>query len=322
METMTQSASSTSSGQERRGHEYHAEANLLHGDLERPIVQKIPAQASLSLRDWRGGHLYQRVHGYDLEGLVSFKSGYTRVSGYRSNKKSQGFVTLATSVIEGLNIFDVLTADRVVAQVSTEHEPTKGDPGHVPRVTFLGTQFVNLKISGYDVTATLNPEICGERPAGDVPYLHDDGFLQRVKEQADQIGKFSDFPAELKETSDKFQETYQDEINEVQRLEKFVGQKDGDNQDSKLVCSLVDNIVLRNAIPGVTVVKNVMYVRDFGIVSLGNVEVGRKCEGTDAQGRPEMSNYFTVKMFDMRLGCVGQGNLAAASGSGNGKGKP
>jgi hypothetical protein len=321
METMTRTASSTSSAQERRGHEYHAEANLLSGDLERPIAQKIPPQGSLCLRDWRGGHLYQRVHGYDLEGLVSFKSGYTRVSGYRSDKKSQAFVTLATSVIEGLNVFDVLTADRVVAQVSTEHEPTEGDLGHVPRVTFLGTQFVNLKISGFDVTATLNPEICGERPAGDVPYLHDADFLKSVREQADEIGTFADFPAELKETSDKFQETYQNDINDVKRLEEFVGQRDGDSRDSKLVCSLVDSIMLPKAIPGVTVVRNVMYIRDFGIVSLGNVEAGRRNEGT-SQGRPEMSNYFTIKMFDMRLGCVGEGNMVAVSGSGNGKGKP
>jgi len=43
---------------------------------------------------------------------VSFKSGYT--ARFRLPKREEAdFVTVATSVIEGLNVFDVLTADRV-----------------------------------------------------------------------------------------------------------------------------------------------------------------------------------------------------------------
>lgn len=322
MGTMTETVNETTSRKERRGHEYHAEANLLSGHLKRPIVQNIPEQAPLSLRDWRGGHLYQRSQGYDLEGLISYKSGYTRVSGYRSLKKHEAFVTMATSVIEGLNVFDVLTADRVVAQVSTEHVPNGADLGHVPRVTFLGTQFVNLKISGYDVVATLNPEVCGERPADDVPYLYNDTFLATAKTQAEKIEKFKDIPKELEERSDEFRKEYGAELSEIERLEKLVGSTDGDSKDGKLVCSLVDNIFLPKPIPGVKVVENVMYIRDFGILSLGSVEVGRKEEGVDADGKPQMSNYFAVKMFDMRLGCVGEGTVVAATGKGNGTLKP
>jgi len=55
------------------------------------------------------------------KGWSASRVGHTRVSGYRSQKKNHAFVTIATSVIEGLNVFDVLTADRVVAQVATSH---------------------------------------------------------------------------------------------------------------------------------------------------------------------------------------------------------
>jgi hypothetical protein len=67
-----------------------------------------------------------------------------------------------------------------------------------------------------------------------------------------------------------------------------------------------------------------MYVRDFGIVTLGNVSVERRGDGdtNDPSAVPGMSNYFEIKMFDLRLGCVGQGRIIAASGSGNGTGKP
>ena len=72
--TLQQGNTGTTTYPQRRGHQYHADANLLSGILERPILQTIPKQAPLSLRDWRGGHVYQRVQGYDLEGLVSFSA--------------------------------------------------------------------------------------------------------------------------------------------------------------------------------------------------------------------------------------------------------
>jgi len=324
MGTVTsQGSTGTTDYRERRGHQYHADAFLLSGVLERPILQTIPAQAQLSLRDWRGGHLYQRLQGYDLEGLISFKSGYTRVSGYRSQKKQQAFVTIATSVIEGLNVFDVFTADRVVAQVATSHpEPQNGDLGHVPNVTFLGTQFANLKVSGYDVNLTVNPEICGNRPANDVPYLFDKDFLNEVRREADKISAFSDVPNELTTQSEAFRREYEEDLGEIKRLRDLNGKDDG--QPHKLNCSVVEEIILPKAIPGVTVVRNVMYVRDFGIVTLGNISVERRDDrdANDPNAAPGMSNYFEIKMVDFRLGCVGEGRIAAAGGTGNGKGKP
>jgi hypothetical protein len=307
---------------QRRGHQYHADAHLISGRLERPIAQEIPQQAQLSLLDWRGGHLYQRVQGYDLEGLVSFKSGYTRVSGYRSETKVHPFVTLATSVIEGLNVFDVLTADRVVAQVATAHPKyDEKDPGHVPQVRFLGTQFTNLKVSGYDVNLTVNPEICGPRPANDVPYLFNKKFLNNVREQDNDIVGFSGEPKELAVQAQAFRQDCQKELDQIKVLLGQEGEKN-DKVNRLLKCSLVEEIILPKAIPGVEVVRNVMYIRDFGIVTLGNITVGRRDEREPHAEEPEMSNYFTIDMFDIRLGCVGEGKIIAASGSGNGTGKP
>jgi|SRR5450432_346333 len=322
MGTMTgQESTGTTVYRGRSGHQYHADAHLLSGTLERPIVQNIPAQAQLSLLDWRGGHLYQKVEGYDLEGLVSFKSGYTRVSGYRSEKKKT-FVTVATSVMEGLNVFDVLTADRVVAQVATSHPQPEGhDLGHVPHVTFLGTQFANLKVSGFDVNVTLNPEICGDRPANDVPYLFEKDFLSSVNKQTEKISKFSKVPKELEAQAKEFRAEYEAELQQIKYLDARNGEDD--LQPHVLSCSLVSSLVLPQAIPGVEVVGNVMYVRDFGIVTLGNVSVERRLEEEpEDPNKPEIGNYFEIKMFDLRLGCVGEGRITAIAGSGNGKGKP
>src|SRR4029077_999716 len=115
-------------------HEYHAEANVLNGYLHHPIYQRINEKANVALKDYRDGHIQERENAFTLEGIVSFASGRSRVSGNR-NLKSKGWITLSTSIVEGLNVLEVITADRVVSQVSTEHAYLNG---HVPSVSFLG----------------------------------------------------------------------------------------------------------------------------------------------------------------------------------------
>src|SRR3984957_6474837 len=110
---------------QKSSHKYHAAANVLSGHLRQPVDQEIYRQAPVALNDLRGGHFFQRAQNYSLEGLISFTSGYTRVSGNRS-LKNHGWVTVATSVVEGLNVADVITVDRLVTQTSTEHPIESG----------------------------------------------------------------------------------------------------------------------------------------------------------------------------------------------------
>src|SRR6202521_5948307 len=166
----------TEEGTERY-HVYHAEARVLSGNLKHPINQPIEHHGRVVLeKTRRDGHIRQSVKETTLEGLISFKAGHSRASGTMIEKKDlwgkdhSGWVTLSTSVIEGLNVFEVITADRVVAQVSTEHAMEKG---HVPKVTFLGTRFENLRVAGYPVQIELDFTICGNKPEGDRPYLQD-----------------------------------------------------------------------------------------------------------------------------------------------------
>jgi hypothetical protein len=143
-----------------------------------------------------------------------------------------------------------------------------------------------------------------------------------VREEADKISSFSDVPDELAPQSEAFRREYEEDLGEIKRLRDLKGKDDG--KPHRLNCSLVEEIILPKAIPGVTVVRNVMYVRDFGIVTLGNVSVERRDDrdANDPSTAPEMSNYFEIKMVDFRLGCVGEGRLAAAIGIGNGTGRP
>src|SRR5262245_50133297 len=129
-----------------RTHTYHADANVLHASFDLPLKAEIRPQAYVNLPG-TGGYLAERSQCFRLESVVRYGLRYTQVSGNPSDKPNGGWVTLATAVIEGLNVLDVVTADRVVAQISTDH-PAEG---YVPKVTFLGTRFEGLKIAGVEI---------------------------------------------------------------------------------------------------------------------------------------------------------------------------
>jgi len=310
-------------------HVYHAEAHVLSGSLKHPIEQPIPHQALVVLGKTRvDGHIAQSVEGTSLEGLISFKAGHSRASGNKIAKKDlwgkdhSGWVTLSTSVIEGLNVFEVITVDRLVAQVSTEHAENKGkDPDHVPKVTFLGTRFENLRVGGYPVQLELDLGICGNKPDGDQSYLKDRGFLDRVQRQLEGIAGAKGLPESL-------EEAYDSKIAYIDDLKKRAnGRAKGErNGYSKLQCSLVKSIG-PIPIPGVRTFGNIIFIPDFGTVALAEVEVGIAAGDSDSPDQtgsapPSYSNYFTLDMLNMHLGCIGGGSAKAASATSNGRTYP
>ncbi len=314
-----------------RYHVYHAEAHVLSGNLRHPIEQPIQHQARVVLEKTHlDGHIMQSVEGTTLEGLISFKAGHSRASGSKITKKDlwgndhSGWVTLSTSVLEGLNVFEVITVDRVVAQVSTEHADNKGKyPEHVPKVTFLGTRFENLRVGGYPVEVELDLGICGNKPEDDWPYLQDRGFLDRVQRQLEGIAGAKGLPESL-------EQAYDSKIAYIDDLKKRAnGRAKGErNGYSKLQCSLVKSIG-PIPIPGVKTFGNMIFIPDFGTVSLAEVEVGIEAghdgssepTGNAPQG-PSYSNYFTLDMLNMHLGCIGGGAVKAASATSNGNTRP
>jgi hypothetical protein len=273
------------------------------------------------LKDRRGGHFTQSAEDFSLEGLITFKSGRTRVSGSPSLKPGHGWVTLSTSILEGMNVFEVITADRVVGQVSTDHPKEKG---HVPHVTFLGTHFENFRIGGYPVEIELDLNICGTKPAADQPYKADLDFLDRVVKQCASIANNPSVP-------DAVRAQYLAELTYIERLEKRCNgsenaeyaensenSENGKRQnDPPIKCSLVKSF--GKLPPGVTAFGNVLEIPGFGMVSIAEVEVGTEIHDE----KPENdSNYFTLKMINMQLGCIGHGMVQAATVTTNGKTKP
>lgn len=112
------------------------------------------------------------------------------MAGIRSSKPGYGWVTLATSIVTGLNVRDAVTADLVFGQVSTEAPLVD----HIPSVSFLGTRIENLRIAGRAVEPVFDLNICGPKPDGDTPYVRDRGFLNRVADQHERISNTLGLP--------------------------------------------------------------------------------------------------------------------------------
>ena len=310
-----------------RYHLYHAEAHILSGELEHPIKQDLEKYGHVSLEHTRReSHNTRTVGPTDIEGLISFKSGHTRVVGTQVKQKIDifgndhaGWVTLSTATIEGYNVVDTITADRVVAQVSTEHPMTQG---HVPRVSFLGTRFENLQVGGYPVQVELDLGFCGAKPEGDRSYLEDIDFLDRVERQFESIRDTKGLPDGLKKK-------YRAEVEYIDDLRKRAkGRAKGErNGYPKLQCSLVKSIG-EIPIPGVKTFGNVIFIPNFGTVALAGVEIGIRASqnefrhGDGPALPPSDSNYFTLNMFEMNLGCPVGGKTKGPGVSGNGQTSP
>ncbi len=163
----------------KRYHDYNAEAEALSGDLTLPLMQEVKPPTYVKLNE-RGGYLSQHVENYRLGGVVSFRSAYTQVGGNPDTKPGHGWNTLTTSVIEGLNVLDIVTADRIVCQISTDHPPI----GYVPTVTFLGTRFENLRIAGHQVKLELDLDMLGAKPKKDARVFERPGLSEAREHSA------------------------------------------------------------------------------------------------------------------------------------------
>ena len=273
-----------------RTHLYKAEATILSGELRLPIFQPIEPQTRSTLAE-KGGYFNQRSDGYQLESVISFRSAYTHVAGNPSPKPGEGPTTLTTTVVEGLNVLEVVTADRVVGQTITVH-PLEG---YVPSISIHATRFENLRIAGHPVELEIDHDIFGAKPADDAPYTKDAGFVARVSRQYDRISDDMDLPAEL--------------LQRYNKLSSNLGKK------VAAECSLV--IRASGRYPGRSF-GHVITVPGFGTITLAKLTV--KHEDPHQKTKAPKKTTFTLTMIDLKMGCAAEGDVPVGNGSSNGSG--
>jgi len=327
-------------------HYFHAEAHALSGKLELPFKEEIKKQAFVKLagelaslseqEKAQRSYFSQHAKNFRLEGIISYATAHTQVSGHESKKHPGASVTLATSVVENLNVLNVVTADRVVAQISTTHLPDE----HAPLVTFLGTHFENLRIFRHKVFPKLNLRLCGDPVAAEHRFVQSAGFLKAVRDQHTGLADSVKGLKTAVENDEKKEQKLRDrKLNGLRDLPGLVERDynaallDADKINERIAaaeekvqqegleaghrlwpgvkCSLVDKVEIE--VPTKEQVSDpiksyghVIHVPDFGKIFLADLIVNH--------------NSFDLTMIRLELGCVADGKISITNCNVNGKG--
>jgi hypothetical protein len=235
----------------KRVFHFHASAFAYSGQFTRPVQHLIEVQAATALPTI-GGHGNARVDNFRFNHFVSFKAGYTHVSGSEHREGDKIFhTTLVTSTIEGFNFLDVVTADRLVARLASYHlfeEPQS-------HYSFVGTQFENLRIGGYPVEVELNERLFAHL-----------GTFDKVKKELD--------------TDKEFRKMAEDPFQTGQKQEPGEGTRE-------ILCSLVKK--MKTSAPGVREEGHAFSIHHFGKVYLAETLIGR-CKRTLTMLRLELGS--------------------------------
>jgi hypothetical protein len=271
----------------KRIHHYHADGSALGGIITLPKSAFIPSQAEVSLAP-SGGSTSDKTGLFHFDDIVSCSGTETHASG-SENRETGSWATLVTTVVTDLNIRNTVIAERVVAQISVEHPPE----GYTPKVTFVGSQFVNLSIGGVPVEVIINNRILS--PVADyptVPWPKNKDFLDTIREQRRRVSKSGptpDWAGGLFTNDDPLK---------------------GFDQKGYYLCSLVDRIEAKipgKSIPGESC-GHLVKVPDVGTFVFGELAVDH--------------GSFRLVMVRAELGSPVCGSVSAAASRGNGYSGP
>src|SRR5260370_23080876 len=134
---------------------FHGHGHALRGEFRHPLWSIIPAQASASLSSI-GGIAVAKAENFHFQDFACFKSAHTHISGKRRRgERIETFVTHASTVVKGLNILGMVTAERIVSRLTSIHSP-KEPEGHI---IDEDSRFEGLTIDGEDVKVTLRHDL-------------------------------------------------------------------------------------------------------------------------------------------------------------------
>ena len=265
-----------------QNYSFRADANALGGFLEEPLRKIIPTVAPVSLPAV-GGFATVRSEGFNLDEIVSCSSAYSRVSG--TEHHADGSISiLTTAVVEDLNLLEVVTAERIVTQLSISIP--KGN--HGLRISLTGSCFEGLRLAGRESQPTLNAQL---NPSAGVHLTWQD-IQTAGQTQAEQlIEKF-------KARGDKDADRWAEERHGWMTVDPPAG------GCGKLLCSLVDGFDGEGSIATCC---HIVEIPGFGRFFFGELRV----------------SHDSAQLVAIRaeLGCPVKGKVGICTGGGGGTGE-
>jgi hypothetical protein len=131
---------------------FHASAHALAGEFRHPLWSIIPARASAALSSI-GGHSMSEERAFHFQDFVCFKSAHTFVSG--KHRRDDTYVTHASTVVKGLNILGMVTAEKIVSRLTS----VAGGGEPEAHIIAEDSRFEGLRINGQEVKVTLRHDL-------------------------------------------------------------------------------------------------------------------------------------------------------------------
>jgi hypothetical protein len=274
----------------KTSHSFSAEAHAFKGHIKKPAEHKVEPHVYTTL-DGEGGYRFSQERDFSLDGILTMKYAHSQLAGaFDTDKSRHHWSTLVTTVIEGLNVLEVVTADRVIAQFGLNHYK---EEGYAPEIFFLGTRFENLCIAGNPVHIEWQQDILGDKPENNATYFDNKDLIARIRDNNDQILKASDLQPSLRDYYNRSNL----QLGAAESIE----------------CSLVKKI--EGDLPG-KAIGNSIYIPHFGTLKLATVSLSL------AQPHPEnqipQETLVKLTMIDMQMGCIGSGSGPIGEGTGGG----
>ena len=264
---------------------FHADASAVGGYLKQPVDKPIASRASASLSQ-SGGEDHHAVEKTSGHGVFTTGAASVRVHG-RHEPENGLWRTVVTSTVEHLNISEIVTADRVVAQMSMLQWPD----GRPARLSLNGTHFLNLRVRNNTIEPKLEPATFQMDPTKPQPNVKDHELLP------DFNSLFNVAVGQHKSAS--AQSHWPDWLKH--RLVSKNPSKALEERGSAL-CSVVQHV---KAEAPLATYAHVIHIPDFGNLFLGELLVSR-------------SSYH-LTMVRAELGSMAEGSLSFAAASSNGR---
>jgi hypothetical protein len=270
---------------QNRFYSFRVDANALGGFLEEPLPKIIPTVAPVSLPAV-GGIATARSEAFNLDEIVSCSSAYTRVSG--TEHRADGSISmLTTAVVEDLNILEVVTAERIVAQVSISIPGGSNEY----QISLAGSCFEGLRLAGRRSQPTLNAEL---NPPGSDEGGHG---LPLTRRDIERVGR-----SQAKELIQSFKARGDKDADQwAQKRHGWMTSDPLPEDGGKLLCSLVDGFDGEESIKSYG---HIVEIPGFGRIFLGELRVS-----------PDSVQLVAVRA---ELGCPVNGKVGVCAVGGGG----
>jgi hypothetical protein len=189
-------------------------------------------------------------------------------------------------VVEGLNVLDMVKADRVIAVLEVEHPSV----GHHAKASVVESQFENLSIDGVAINPVMGKNAIPRYKKGAFPdrcLLDDDDYVARAIRQSEKFTEAKDAPDWLKNRY------------------RWVQSRKARKEKGYVQCSLVNK--LQGAKAG-SFFGHVVQVPNFGNIFLSELLTGH--------------HTHRLTMIRIEMGCDNEGDVSIATGNSNGSTSP